>query len=158
MNPTYPDPTLKGVTHRFVAQVYRYHLARRGNQREAEHLTRATFKSTVPATGYTPGGESSEGAFRVAIFRAALRQQFATRHDRSGATLAEGDPNETQEVLFQRARLAALADYWAGLPSWQARYVAWLRFGVLQGRAISQLGKRDRLALGTRKTVQGTVR
>lgn len=157
MNPTYPDPTLKGVTHRFVAQVYRYHLARRGNQREAEHLTRATFKSTVPATGYTPGGESSEGAFRVAIFRAALRQQFATRHDRSGANLAEGDPNETQEVLFQRARLAALAEYWASLPSWQADVLALASFGELDGRAISQVTRRGLAEIETLLTGQARM-
>jgi hypothetical protein len=144
MNSKQSSEQIPGGDGYFVTQVYRYHLARRGNFRDAEQLTRATFQSFKPAGGPWRGKEPALqlADARVNLFRSALRQQASLRHDSSGASLTEGDPNETQGELFVRARLAALADYWASLPGWQADALALASFGELDGRSISRVMRR----------------
>lgn len=124
---------------RFAERVYRYHLARRGNDHEAEILTRETFKSLSGST--QPA--SSRLSQVVLVFRTAFALQGAHRHGKDAARLAEADPDHAQDVLFQRAQIAALADHWAAIPSIQADILALTCFGGLDSREVGQVTRRN---------------
>ncbi len=127
------------LIYHFAERVYRYNLARRGNDQEAEFLTRETFQSLPRITNSSP----SNPAAAVIVFRAALAQQSIHRHGKDAARLAETDPDHAQELLFQRAQIAALADYWVTIPSIQADILAMACFGGLSGSELSQVTLRD---------------
>jgi DNA-directed RNA polymerase specialized sigma24 family protein len=144
MNTIHTDSIDQGVLHQDIERVYRYHLARRGSEREAEALTRATFQSfyrhyddmapAIPAPG---------PLYTVALFRAALSQQARLRHGGIDTGLVEGDPNQAQEMIYLRARVAALADTWASLPPIQGDLLALACFAGLDLPETSQVIRRD---------------
>jgi DNA-directed RNA polymerase specialized sigma24 family protein len=103
-----------GLIDAWIAGVYRFHLARRGDWLDAETLTAQTFLDA-----YLSGTGDPAGLMRLALLRQA-RHRSGTNPGNISAVDGETD----QDRLFQRARITALQDYWIELDPTQADAVS----------------------------------
>ena len=155
MMKTSDDLIFLGVYDRFVEPIYRYHLARRGSQHEAENLTRATFQSLFRSNRPARLGAMDGGRLSDLVYRTAIRLQRAVRRGQVTDGLVTGDPNDEQPALFQRAQFAALAEHWASLPALQADALALAAFAGLDLGDIARLLHRSPASIQAILAAQG---